>query len=71
MIYLVKYLKATRAQGITLNPEGSKIFEVYAAANFCGNWYRSTASDDPINAKSRTGYIILYTGFPIIWSIKL
>ena len=37
IIYLVKCLKARSTQGITLDPEGNKSFEVYTYANFCGN----------------------------------
>ena len=38
IIHLVKYLKSTKRQGITLDPEGNKIFELYTKENFCGNW---------------------------------
>ena len=37
IIYLVKCLKARITQGITLDPEGNKSFEVYAYSNFCVN----------------------------------
>ena len=70
IIYLVKYLKATRTQGITLDTEGKKSFEVYADANFCGNWHQTTANDNPSTAKSSTGYTILYADLPTIWCIK-
>ena len=66
IIHLVKYLKVTREQGITLDPEGSKRFEVYTDTDFCGNWYRPTARNDRSTAKSQTGYAILYTRCLII-----
>ena len=71
IIQLLKYLKATRLQGIMLDPEGSKSFEVYADADFFGNWHHPTASDDTITVKSRTGYDILYAGCSIVWRSKL
>ena len=71
IVNLVDYLKATRTQGITLDPNGNISFEVYADTNFCGNWHCPTAAPDPIIAKSRTGYSILYSGFPIIWCRKV
>ena len=37
IIHLVKYLKTTKTQGITLDPKGNKSFEVYANAKLCGN----------------------------------
>ena len=69
--YLVKYIKATQEQGIILEPKVSKSFEVYAAADFCGNWHHPTARNNLSNAKSQTGYVILYAGCPIIWCSKL
>ena len=71
IIHLVKYLKATREQGMTLEPKGSKIFKVYDNADFCGNWHHPTARNNLSNAKSQTGYVILYAGCPIIWCSKL
>ena len=62
MIYLVKYIKATGNQGITLDTKGNKSFEVYDDAEFCGNYNRPTGGDNKITAKSRTGYAMLYTG---------
>ena len=70
IIHLFKYLKATKTQGIPLDPEVIKIFEVYADADFFGNWYRPTAGNDLSTAKSRTGYAIMYAGCPTIWCIK-
>ena len=70
-IHLVKYLKTTRTQGIALDPDGKKSFEVYADADFCGNWHHPTAGDEPSTTKSQTGYSIMYTGCPIIWCSKL
>ena len=59
IIYLFKYINATKTQGITLDPEGNKSFEVYADANFCGTWNHPTAGNNPRTAKSQTGYAIL------------
>ena len=71
IIHLVKYLKAMKAQGITLDPEVSKRFEVYANTDFCGSWHHPTAGNNPRTAKSWTGYAIMYCGFPIICCSKL
>ena len=62
IIHLVKYLKATKMQGIMIDPEGSKSSKVYSDADFCRKCHRPTAGDDPSNAKSWTGYNILYAG---------
>ena len=67
----MKYIKATKMQGIMIDPEGSKSSKVYSDADFCRKCHRPTAGDDPSNAKSWTGYDILYACFPIIWCSKL
>ena len=35
------------------------------------NWYSLTAIDDLSTVKSRSGYVLIYTGWPIIWDSKL
>ena len=71
IIHLVKYLKATREQGIVLYPEFRKSFEVYDDAYFCGNWYLPTSGDNLSTTNSHTVYVILYDGCPIILCSKL
>ena len=69
--HIVKYLRDTSNQGIILRPLPERSFDVYADADFVGNWHRMTASDDPGTAKSRSGYVIQYAGCPIAWCSKL
>ena len=68
---LVKYLIATKDKGIILTPVKNKSIEVYADADFSGNWNKLTAEHDVSTAKSRTGYLIFYAGCPIIWKSVL
>ena len=69
--HLVKYLKSTRKQGIILKLDKTKSLEVYVDADFSGNWNKNTAEHDASTAKSRTGFVVMYAGCPIIWSSKL
>ena len=71
VIHLVKYLRATKDKGIILDPKREKSFEVYADADFSGNWFNRTAEHDVSTSKSRTGYLISVFGCPIIWQSKL
>jgi hypothetical protein len=71
ILHLTKYLVGTMDKGIILDPKSEQSFEVYADADFAGNWNKLTAHKDPSTAKSRSGYVILYAGCPIIWSSKL
>jgi hypothetical protein len=70
-IHIAKYLRDTSHQGIILHPMPDKAFDVFADADFVGNWHRMTGSDDPSTAKSRSDYVILYAGCPIAWTSKL
>jgi hypothetical protein len=68
---IAKYLRDTRTEGVILSPNTDKNFEVFADADFAGNWYKPTAAEDPSTAKSRTGYVVRYAGCPVIWASKL
>jgi hypothetical protein len=68
---IAKYLRDTRTEGVILSPNADKNFEVFADADFAGNWYKPTAAEDPSTAKSRTGYVVRYAGCPVIWASKL
>ena len=69
--HVAKYLRDTSNQGVILRPTPEKSFDVYADADFAGNWHKMTASEDPSTAKSRTGYVTLYAGCPVAWPSKL
>jgi histone deacetylase 1/2 len=65
---IIRYLKGTRDKGYILKPTGT--IDCYVDADFAGAWTFNT-SDDPSSVKSRTGYILTYSGCPILWSSKL
>ena len=65
-----RYLAGTKDKGIILNPR-SHSFECFVDADFVGNWDRVNANVDPSTAKSRTGYVLLYGGCPMVWASKL
>ena len=67
---ICRYLKATRNQGMILNPDLSKGFECWVDADWAGNWVKEF-SHDPSTAYSRTGYMITYAGCPIVWASKI
>ena len=60
----------TRDKGIIFKPTGQS-FDVYVDSDYVGNWDKETAADDIDTARSRTGYVIIYAGCPIIWKSKL
>jgi hypothetical protein len=65
-----RYLAGTKDKGLILNPR-SHSFECYVDADFVGNWDRVNADVDPSTAKSRTGYVIMFGGCPMVWASKL
>jgi len=45
--------------------------ELWCDADFCGNWKIDMAHQDQTKAKSRTGYIVKYSGCPVTWASKM
>ena len=48
-------MKGTRNWGIIINPHKDKSFEVWADADYSGNWMKKTSELDLNTAKSRPG----------------
>jgi len=65
-----RYLMATRLEGLILEPKDSSL-ELWYDADFSSNWRAEDAHEDRATAKSRTGYIIKYAGYPIMWASKM
>eukprot|EP00804_Cyclotella_cryptica_P016390 CCRYP_004646-RB/>CCRYP_004646-RB protein AED:0.25 eAED:0.25 QI:0/-1/0/1/-1/0/1/0/202 len=57
IVYIVKYLKATRHIGFRFKPDASKGFQCCCDADFAGN--------------SSSGWVIFYAACPVIWASKL
>lgn len=66
-----RYLAGTRDRGIICNTSKDKSFECYCDAGFSGDWKASIAENDSSTARSRTGYVIMYSGCPIVWASKM
>jgi Reverse transcriptase (RNA-dependent DNA polymerase) len=68
--WICRYLAGTRDKGIILKPQ-DKSFDVYCDSDFSGNWDIDEAADDRDTARSRSAYVIMYAGCPIVWGSKL
>ena len=67
-----EYLLGNREKGIVIKPDKHmEQFVCWADAAFAGEWNKDIAGDDPTTAKSRTGYVLMFAGCPIMWSSKL
>ena len=60
----------TRENGLILKPNDHS-FDCYVDADFQGGWDIETATEDSTTAKSRTAYIVMYAGCPIVWASKM
>jgi len=67
---IVRYLHSTRLDGMILNPTGKLDLDLYVDADFCG-LYKFDDHTDPTSARSRTGFLITLSGFPLMWHSKL
>jgi KUP system potassium uptake protein len=65
-----RYLLGTKDKGYVVRPDPTKSFECYVDADYCGNWDPLKA-EDPNTAKSRSGYVIMYHGCPVVWASRL
>ena len=70
IIRYLLYLKRHNKLGIKYRPDITKSIVVNVDASFAGEWNKAW-SEEPSSVMSRTGYIILYAGCPIIWCSKL
>ena len=57
-------------QVIIYSPDKSKSVETFVDASFSGDWNQSW-SEESTSVMSRTGYVMMYANFPIIWCSKL
>ena len=56
-------------RGVVYRTNIEKGIECYVDANFSGGWSQADA-DNEENVMSRTGYIIMYAGCPVLWCSK-
>ena len=67
---LVRYLKGSKHVGTIFTPTEELNIEYYVDADYAG-LNNVEDQDDPISAKSRTGYITRFAGCPSFWKSKL
>ena len=70
---IIRYLlhvQHTGNQGILFQPNPSHSIHTFVDASFAGDWNTSWG-DEPSSVFSRTGYLITFANYPIIWASKL
>ena len=67
---ICRYLLSSRNLGIVYKPDKSLGLQCFVDVDFAGGWTQ-VDSDNPENLMSRTGYVIMFAGCPILWCSKL
>ena len=67
---IARYLLRDPQRGIVYEPDPARGIECFVDADFAGGWSRADA-ESAENVMSRTGFVIMYAGCPIIWISKL
>jgi hypothetical protein len=66
LVRIGRYLKGTAGKGLIMSPTKSPRIDCFPDADFAG-LYGYEDSTDPHCVRSRTGYVILAFGCPIVW----
>eukprot|EP00957_Ditylum_brightwellii_P103847 7910864-Ditylum_brightwellii.AAC.1 len=67
--WIVKYLITTSDRGIIYDPNPNLGIQCYVGTDFAGSWSKADA-DSPENIILCTGFVIMYTGCPVLWQSK-
>jgi hypothetical protein len=67
---LVRYLSATKQFGMIIKPTKELTLDLYVDADFAG-LHRREPDHIPDSVRSRSGYIILLAGCPLVWKSQL
>jgi hypothetical protein len=67
---IVRYVKSTPLEGLVLCPDSTHGIKCFADADFT-NGRSSEDCEELSNVYSRTGFVIMYAGCPLIWVFKL
>jgi hypothetical protein len=63
---ILRYIKGTKDKRIYFKPDGTEKIDCYVDSYFAG-LFSVEDKQQPISAKSRTCYVIMYSGVPIFW----
>ena len=67
---IVRYLAGIKDKGLIFTPTTKYKLDCYVDADFAGLHGREQ-QNDPASACSRTGYIMFFCGYPLVWKSKL
>ena len=70
ILRICRYLKGTKTKGMVFTPDPNMKLDLYCDADFAGLWGVENAQY-PVCVKSRTGFVLMLGGCPLLWVSKL
>ena len=67
---ICRYLHGTKDNGLVFNPSNKLGVDCYADTDFAGLWGH-VDPQDPIFARSRTGFVVTISNFHLLWMSKI
>ena len=67
---ICRYLQGTKENGLGFNTSKKLVADCYADVYFAGLWGHGNPQD-PICARSRTGFVVTFANCPLLWVSKL
>ena len=67
---ICRYLQGSKENGLVFNPSKKLAVGFYANVDFDGLW-RHENPQDPIFARNRTGFVVTFSNFSLLWVSKL
>jgi hypothetical protein len=61
--------KTDSKEGIVLRPDSTQGIQCFADADFANGW-SSEDCNESVSVYSRTGFVIMYAGCPLVWVSK-
>ena len=63
---ICRYLQGTKYKGMFFIPSNKMVVDCYDDADFVGLWGHKN-SQDPICARSRTGFVVTFSYYTLLW----
>ena len=67
---ICRYIQGTKDNSLVFNPSKKLVVDCYADVDFAGLWGHED-TQDPICARSRTGFVVTFSNFPLLWVSKI
>ena len=67
---ICRYIQGTKENVLEFNPSNKLVVDCYADADFLGLWGHEYPQDT-IYARSRTGFVVTFSNFPLMWVSKI